>query len=422
MLATTALYCGGSLLGLPWLALGRRLHLSARPQASARFLTLDQYEQLLLDKGLIDDVETDGGVWDETDSIESPMFGTQRDLIEGGMDLVDSPKFRKKKDIVGRGTSHADSAVVRHKNDVVEDGSDQVDASLFRRKKGVVEYRKEHAPAKFSVDTPDPPVVDVYCNFDSDESGLCVAKKQDGDFTDIFMYNSTREWRQAPARNVVTRSCDVVTYPPIFQFNAKKNPHSTSAFNKLRENLRSVAKKIRFNEPDGSAVETHLLVMACDIAQPAIDFVTSVLYLNPRGDRPESFDLMFTSTKGDRQMFYTFDRVKPEDFTFYRPTPYKSDSPKYTASLTTSTDNFRKRALHSFMDGDKRVDFRSRLTTTLDSGRSYSFYTLGPKEGTRGEAFTFALPSFSRSRIIERKYLKGMMVYYRNKWTVLRSY
>ncbi|KAF4667610.1 hypothetical protein FOL46_002428, partial [Perkinsus olseni] len=149
-------------VGAPWLALGRRLHLSGSPPASSRFLSLDEYEQLLLDKGLIDDIEMDAGVFDETDSTESSMFGEQRDVIEGGLDQVDSPMFGKKRDSVMRGTSHADSPVFRYKNDVVVDGTDQVDASLFRRRKGLVEYRRDRAPAKSSVDSTDPPVVDVY--------------------------------------------------------------------------------------------------------------------------------------------------------------------------------------------------------------------------------------------------------------------
>ncbi|KAF4661942.1 hypothetical protein FOZ61_002864, partial [Perkinsus olseni] len=142
--------------------LRRRLHLSGSPPASSRFLSLDEYEQLLLDKGLIDDIEMDAGVFDETDSTESSMFGEQRDVIEGGLDQVDSPMFGKKRDSVMRGTSHADSPVFRYKNDVVVDGTDQVDASLFRRRKGLVEYRRDRAPAKSSVDSTDPPVVDVY--------------------------------------------------------------------------------------------------------------------------------------------------------------------------------------------------------------------------------------------------------------------
>lgn len=262
--------------------------------------------------------------------------------------------------------------------------------------------------------------VDVYCNFHDDNNGLCVSKELGGDFTDIFMYNST-----GSSESVITRSCEVATYPSIttqVRMKKMKSSHSASALDKLKNKLGKAVDKIRFSVVEAPH-DIHLIVLSCDIDQPTIDFTTSILYQSdtPKDRRPNSFNLVFRGTIEDQQRKYTFERIHARDFPYQEHTSYKSTDPRYLARFSSRESMRRKRSWYNFFDGDKRITMKiaSKVSTATEHYTSYSWNS---SEYGRGTAFTFALPSYSKKRLSEKRFLRAMAAYYRGKWTVLRSY
>ncbi|KAF4656811.1 hypothetical protein FOL47_008741 [Perkinsus chesapeaki] len=286
---------------------------------------------------------------------------------------------------------------------------------------------------------------DVFCHFRGLGEALCVAKKRDGDFTDMFMYNSTADKHGGISSE--TRSCEVLTNPPIVSVDKMKqessllfkgcgvkkaqkrdvwNDMKKLAWRKIRKALKDTYRNMRMidNEGDGKQIErTHLLIMPCDIDQPKIDFMTSVAYENPIGGIPDKFNLFFTGRDGHHDQTYTFRRLIPQDVGTDETTSemrdetrmqtYVSTRPAYTAVIQEGLRNGvpRRKALKFTEEiGGEKVEQRiKRKHTTVDNGIVHTVYTIGDNEG---EAFTF---------LHKKQNFRAMVVFRHGKWAVLQN-
>ncbi|KAF4656809.1 hypothetical protein FOL47_008739 [Perkinsus chesapeaki] len=262
------------------------------------------------------------------------------------------------------------------------------------------------------------------------------AKKRDGDFTDIFIYNSTAGKDGGISSG--TRSCEVLTYPPIVRVDKMKQKSSLQfkgcgvkkgqkpdvwndmkklAWRKIRRSFQGTNRYMRImdNEGDNKQIErTHLLIMPCDIDQPELDFMTSVPYQNPIGEIPDKFNLFFTGRDRHPDKTYTFRRLIPQDASTDGMQTYVSTRPAYTAEIQGVRKGLPRGKALKFTEvtgGEKVVQGMRKRTTMISYDIVQSVYIIGNNDG---EAFTFVPKKGSPNSL-------AMVVFRHGKWAVLHN-